>query len=336
MKRLLFFTVLLLGGIAQGQVLAPVAHEKSLDTSQKQTFEQQLSPDREEVWNGERKYFRYLQERNLKGFLSLWDDNFAGWPDYSDHPVGKRDIEAGMMEEFQSAKTPSPPIPSPNPEALVIFGNVAVTHYFWPEADETSPTKYRVTHTWQKGKEGWHIIGGMDCEVPRSAPVKSATDDHQQSSTKSDDQAAVEATVRGYEEAVQVFDFARADSLLAPNARWIERSAPETAAFGEGAGFWAEAKATRVRVRNEPRDFDVHLQGEMAWVTLLVDVTMETDNERARELLARSEIEETGKEGDPNQREWRATYAESEILVKTPSGWRIALGHTSRLPAKLK
>jgi len=174
-------------------------------------------------------------------------------------------------------------------------------------------------------------------EVPRlaqSAPLASATSDHRQLQTTSDDKAAVEATVRAYEEAVQVFDFARADSLLAPSAKWIERSAPEVAAMGEAAGFWAEASATKVRVRNEPHDFDIHLQGAMAWVTLLVDVTMVADNERARALLARSETEETGKPSQPDQREWRATYAESEVLLSTPNGWRIALGHTSRLPTK--
>jgi ketosteroid isomerase-like protein len=156
----------------------------------------------------------------------------------------------------------------------------------------------------------------------------------QQPFTKSDDKAAVEATVRDYEEAVQLFDFSRADSLLAPNAKWIERSMPEAAAMGEGAGFWAEAKEAKVRVRNEPHDFDIRIQGDVAWVTLLVDVTMLTDNEKARTLLARSETEETGKTSDPNQRVWRATYTESEVLVKTPNGWRIALGHTSRLPTK--
>jgi ketosteroid isomerase-like protein len=44
--------------------------------------------------------------------------------------------------------------------------------------------------------------------------------------------------------------------------------------------------------------------------------------------------EETGKTSEPDQREWRATYTESEVLVRTPHGWRIALGHTSRLPAR--
>jgi len=92
-------------------------------------------------------------------------------------------------------------MPAPIPEEIEVFGDVAVTYYFWPEANETSPVKYRVMHTWQKGAPGWHIIGGMDCEVPRSAlstPLASATSDHQQPLTESDDKAAIEATVRGW------------------------------------------------------------------------------------------------------------------------------------------
>lgn len=334
MTKLLVFSVLFLGGLAHGQAVGVLP--QSFDATGNQPhLEQQLRADQEAVWNGERNYFQYLRDRNLQGFMSLWDDNFVGWPDYSDYPLRKGDIEAGMVEEFQSGKKPSLQVSSPSPLAVGVFGNVAVTHYFWPEADKSSPVQYRVMHVWQSEVGGWRIIGGMDCEVPRSvqSSQSSAADSGRaHSSSKSEDEAAIEATVRGYEEAVQEFDFARADSLLAPNAKWIERSLPEVAAMGEGSGFWAEAKATRVRVTNEPRDFDIHFQGDVAWVTLLVDVTMVTDNERAKALLARSETEETGKRSDPNQREWRATYTESEVLLKTPNGWRIALGHTSRLP----
>lgn len=236
MAKILVFTVLFLGGMAHGQALNEIAQEGHAIGS-KQTPERRLLHDQKEVWNEERNYFRYLRQKDLKSFMSLWDDNFVGWPDYSDHPLKKKNIESGIREEFQSVQTPGPPIPAPIPEEIEVFGTVAVTHYFWPEANETSPVKYRVMHTWQKGAQGWHIIGGMDCEVPGSAqstPLAPATSHHQQPLPKSDDKAAVEATVRGYEEAVQQFDFAKADPLLARNAKWIERSAPEAAAASIG------------------------------------------------------------------------------------------------------
>src|SRR5450432_2419972 len=117
-----------------------------------------------EVWNGELSLF---QAKDIGVYMSLWDDNFVGWPDYSEYPLRKSDIEASASEEFRATK-PSPALPAPVPLAVTVFGDVAVTQYFWPEADETSPVRYRTTHTWKKGPHGWRIISGMACEVPRN------------------------------------------------------------------------------------------------------------------------------------------------------------------------
>jgi len=130
-----------------------------------------ISSEEKEVWNGELNYYRNLHARDLKNFMSLWDDRFVGWPDYSQHPVQKAEIESSVAEEIQSGQTSSRPLPPPQPEAIAIFGDVAVTHYYWPEADKNSPFKYRITHTWQNGTNGWHIVGGMSCEAPRTAAI---------------------------------------------------------------------------------------------------------------------------------------------------------------------
>jgi hypothetical protein len=74
----------------------------------------------------------------------LWDDHFVGWPDYSDHPLKRKDIESAIAEEFQSVQTPGPTVPAPIPEEIEVLGDVAVTYYYFrPEANETSPVKYR-------------------------------------------------------------------------------------------------------------------------------------------------------------------------------------------------
>jgi ketosteroid isomerase-like protein len=130
-----------------------------------------LSPQQAEVWNEEQNYFRYLNAKDLKGSLSLWDDNFVGWPDYQEHPVRRANIEFDTAEDFRTSKPDAPPIPLPKPESVSVYGDVAITFYFWPEADESSPTIYRITHTWRKGPKGWRIIGGMSCAVPRSSPA---------------------------------------------------------------------------------------------------------------------------------------------------------------------
>ena len=126
-----------------------------------------LSPQQAEVWKGEENLQTYEQQKDLKRFLSIWDEHFVGWPEYDQRPAYKPEFEASAAEEFRESRTISPPLPSPRPLAVGLFGDVAVTYYFWPEADQSSPTVIRITHTWQKGSAGWHIIGGMSCEVPR-------------------------------------------------------------------------------------------------------------------------------------------------------------------------
>jgi ketosteroid isomerase-like protein len=148
---------------------APAAQEANQSRKFNQRAAPRLSSQQKDVWKGEQNYFRYLQAKDLQGFMSLWDDNFLGWPDYSEVPLRKRDIESGVSAEFQNVQQAARPLPAPKPEAIGVFGNVAVTHYFWPEADDMSTVKYRITHTWRKGPDGWRIISGMDCAVPRSS-----------------------------------------------------------------------------------------------------------------------------------------------------------------------
>ena len=136
---------------------------------------QPLSPKQAEVWKGEENLQMYEQQKDLKRFLSIWDEHFVGWPDYDQRPAYKPEFETSAAEEFKEPGTTSPPLPPLKPLAVGLFGDVAVTHYFWPEADQSSPTVFRITHTWQKGPAGWHIIGGMSCEVPRSAEATSST-----------------------------------------------------------------------------------------------------------------------------------------------------------------
>ena len=166
MRKICFFAALLLF------LRSPAHAQSAMNTAPADgsvsASAQQLSPAQKEVWDAEESMHRYEQQRDAKRFLSLWDDNLVAWPDYEPRPVLKPKIEKDTVEEFQDPKPSGPPLPPPKPEAIGIFGDVAVTHYFWPEADQTSPVVFRATHTWQKGPQGWRIIGGMSCDVPRS------------------------------------------------------------------------------------------------------------------------------------------------------------------------
>jgi len=157
--------------------------------------------------------------------------------------------------------------------------------------------------------------------------------------SQSGEKKAVETTIRGFEAAIEAFDFAKADSFLGPDAKWIEgaeHTYSELAAPSGQGSYWTEAKANKVRLVQNLHDFDIHIRGDVAWVTVINDTIWTANNEAGRKLMAQSELEETGRTSPSNQLEWRSSYVESEVLVKTPNGWKIVLGHTSLLQATTK
>ena len=48
---------------------------------------QPLSPQQAEVWKGEENLQTYEQQKDLKRYLSIWDEHFVGWPDYDQRPA---------------------------------------------------------------------------------------------------------------------------------------------------------------------------------------------------------------------------------------------------------
>jgi hypothetical protein len=128
MTKAYFFPalLLLLCGLAHAQTPSNTAPADGKVSASAQP----LSPAQKEVWAAEEGMHRYEQQRDTKRFLSLWDDNFVGWPDYEPRPVRKPEIENIVVEDFQKPKPPGPTLPAPNPEAIGRFGDIAITHYF--------------------------------------------------------------------------------------------------------------------------------------------------------------------------------------------------------------
>ena len=71
------------------------------------------------------------------------------------------------------------------------------------------------------------------------------------------------------------------------------------------------------------------MQGGVAWATLTLEGIFSADSAQGRKFLHLDTVA-----GNP--RELQVTYVESEVLVKTSSGWKITLGHPSRLPKAQK
>jgi ketosteroid isomerase-like protein len=148
-------------------------------------------------------------------------------------------------------------------------------------------------------------------------------------STKVQDseKSAVEATVRGLEQGVQEFNRDKVSSLLTPDARWIEHSLPVK--FDDEWQLVDKLKVAGIRIAYQLHDLETHVEGDVAWVTLTIDGTFSADSAEGQKLLPHK-AESGCVAGNPC--ESRMTYVESEVLVKTSSGWKIALGHTTALP----
>jgi ketosteroid isomerase-like protein len=136
-----------------------------------------------------------------------------------------------------------------------------------------------------------------------------------------DDEKDVENVMRDFEQAIQESDFEKAHALFTPDARWIENSySLPVESWLPGWFFrWRDAK---FRIDSHLNDIEVHVSGDVAWTTVSVESIWNADNEAARVMQHdRSKV--------------RYLYMESEVLVRTPNGWRIALGHESMISVNL-
>lgn len=134
------------------------------------TIQSPTSQSEQSLWNLEHDYWRYVQNNDLTAYLSLWNQDFLGWPSVSPAPLRKDHITDWITSQtskglsFQSMEL--------KPAAIQISGNVALTYYWITykllDKDGNGTThNLRVTHTWLNNGKNWQIIGGMS--MPESS-----------------------------------------------------------------------------------------------------------------------------------------------------------------------
>jgi len=145
--------------------------------------------------------------------------------------------------------------------------------------------------------------------VPAACRTRTASEE--------DDKKTAINVVLAHEQAVQAYDFDKVDSLHTPDARGIEESYPHPLEPDERRSYQAY-KDAGIRIDYHPQDAVAEVRANVAWVTVTLHSVWTADTPAGQAMLG--------------VREGYATYVESFILVKTPAGWKIALGHTSMLP----
>ena len=136
----------------------------------------ELDEQQSAVWQMEEEYWRLVASGNVEDYVTLWHDDFVGWPCFSWTPVGKANVGSWVEEIRDNHWTVAYTL---RPLAVQLFGDVAVVHYaaeyIFEHGDGTSKGKgdwRKFTHTWKKMADGWQIIGGMCAD---QKPVRTLT-----------------------------------------------------------------------------------------------------------------------------------------------------------------
>jgi ketosteroid isomerase-like protein len=131
------------------------------------------SADVSEVWALEDAYWRYVKAGDVTRYLTLWHDDFVGWPCGSEHPGTKATIGDWVKNIKDEGVRYRYPLTR---EGSVDRGDVVIVYYSTPmisvfpdgrvEGQVNGKDEARkLTHTWQRTPNGWKIIGGMCAPV---------------------------------------------------------------------------------------------------------------------------------------------------------------------------
>lgn len=118
---------------------------------------------KDEVWQMEENYWKYVKSNDLKSYLTLWDDNFIGYPT-NNLITGKDHITDWITEMYKDKNTKFNFELTRKTEN--VFGDIVIVLYDVTQTstnakNEVEKMTFKITHTWQKTDAGWLIIGGM-------------------------------------------------------------------------------------------------------------------------------------------------------------------------------
>lgn len=129
-----------------------------------------FSPIEQEVWNGELRYWDYRSAGKVEEYMSLWHDDFVGWPVRSAQPGGKADIRKSFENDLANGRGGSFTLKL-EPLTVRVFGDIGEVfyraRYGWLDRNGKSiEFNFRITHTWKRTPAGWKIIAGMSAGEP--------------------------------------------------------------------------------------------------------------------------------------------------------------------------
>jgi lactoylglutathione lyase len=120
---------------------------------------------KEEVWQLEENYWKYVKTNDLTSYLTLWDDNFIGYP--STNIIGDKTNITDWITDMYAKRKGQTYSYELTRKIENVFGDIVIVLYdvthVWTKGKSEVPEKstFKITHTWRKTDKGWLIIGGM-------------------------------------------------------------------------------------------------------------------------------------------------------------------------------
>ena len=117
------------------------------------------------VWQLEEAYWHYVQAGDVDSYVTLWHEDFVGWPCFSRTPSDKRGIGNWVRDIRDNRWKLTYTL---RPLAARTFGDVVIVHYAaeyvydYGDGTKSGAGLWRkFTHTWKKTGDRWQIITGM-------------------------------------------------------------------------------------------------------------------------------------------------------------------------------
>ena len=128
------------------------------------SFTSSIEKIQNEVWQMEERYWKYVKEKDLQAYLTLWDEKFIGYP--SNNIIGNKAHITDWLIDLYKDKTGvfsyelNRKIENVFDDIVIVLYDV--TQQWTNEKNEVVKKRtYKITHTWKKSDNGWLIIGGM-------------------------------------------------------------------------------------------------------------------------------------------------------------------------------
>jgi ketosteroid isomerase-like protein len=122
---------------------------------------QKWSDKQLEVWKNVETYWDLANKQDLEGFLSYFHEDYIGWSKVSSFTGNKASVRKWMTESFKDSKVL---VSELSPQAIQIFDDVAIVHYYYAQMTENkegkrSNVKGRWTDILTKQGNKWVLIG---------------------------------------------------------------------------------------------------------------------------------------------------------------------------------